>query len=141
MENNAENSSPLTVLLVQQLQHRRSCQNSGAQTGCNGKRKCQYQKVSSFLILMVSGTVPSFHYKLLREDILAGSVKMTVQILSVPASMSHTFCYCAREFILGHPRGLSENDSKSCCHFQKACEDVPIQGFTALWLRAPPRYQ
>ena len=41
------------------------------------------------------------------------------------------FCYCAREFIVGHFCGLSENDRKSCCHFQKAREDVPIQDFTA----------
>ena len=76
--------------------------------------------------------VPSFLYKSKRGDILAGSVKMTAQILSVSASMSHTFSHCAREIILEHPRGLSENDSKSCCHFQKAREDVHIQDFMAL---------
>ena len=77
--------------------------------------------------------MPSSLYKSKQGHIRAGSVKMTAQILSVPASMSHTFCHCARKFILGHPRGLSENDSKSCCYFKKAREDVPAQGFTALW--------
>ena len=43
------------------------------------------------------------------------------------------FCYCAREFIVGHFCGLSENDRKSCCHFQKAREDVPILDFSPLW--------
>ena len=36
---------------------------------------------------------------------------------------------------MGHSRGLSENDSKSCCHFQKAREDVPIQDFTVVTRR------
>ena len=47
----------------------------------------------------------------------------------------HKYCQCPRacqtliaivpaSFIVGHSRGLSENDSKSCCHFQKAREDV-----------------
>ena len=85
------------------------------------------------IIVLRGSTVPSFLYKSNWGDILAGSVNMTAQIQSVPASMSCIFCYCACEFILGHPRGLSENDSKSCCHFKKAREDVPIQGFTALW--------